>query len=112
MNKIMKHIVNFLLTESKSCVPYRMSISSKGGALGKGQGHTTSSVESQSSLVHPSSSTTENGSHRRGKRDRGYWMGQRRDDNERGRGTEKGGIRKDWIEQCRDEWGWIDRCEN
>jgi hypothetical protein len=26
MNKIMKHIVNFLLIESMSCVRYRMSI--------------------------------------------------------------------------------------
>lgn len=84
MNKIMKHIINFSLIESMSCVPYRMPISPKNGALGKGQGHTTSSVESQSSLVHPSSSTIGNGSHHRDERDRGYSMGQRRDDNERG----------------------------
>lgn len=82
----MKHIVIFLLIEPMSCVPYRMSISRKSGALRKGQGHTMSSVERQSSLIHPSSSTTGNGLHHHCERDRGYSMGQRRDDNEQGQG--------------------------
>ena len=50
MNKRSKHIVKFLLTESKSCT-FRMLISSKGEESGKGQGQVTPTAESQGSLV-------------------------------------------------------------
>jgi hypothetical protein len=39
MNKRNKHIVKFLLTELKLCIPYRMLISSKGGAPKDGNEH-------------------------------------------------------------------------
>jgi hypothetical protein len=63
---------------------------SEAGAPGKGHSHAMPPAEKPGLLLHRSSSATENRSHRGSEQDRGYWMGQRRDDNERGRGTGKG----------------------
>jgi hypothetical protein len=85
-----QHTKNLLLTETKPYIPYRMSISSKGGATRKEAGSGDLSDRESMLAGSLSSSSVGDGSHRRDKRDQAYWIGRRRDDDEQGGASGRG----------------------